>query len=155
MGTRADFYYGTGPEAQWLGSFAWDGDPATVAQRLSLDEGQHIASEADWRESVAAMLAGLDDATLPEQGWPWPWADSRTTDYAYTFVDHPEGGVLVSCFGSAWVGLEAALTDDDWPQWLSNTDLQKEVFPDMTAIQNVRWDKGSGVIVIGPSHEEN
>lgn len=149
MGTRADFYYGIGSDAQWLGSHAFDGDPATVAERLSLDAGQHIASEADWRESVAALLAGLPDATLPAQGWPWPWKDSRTTDYAYAWTPgHPQ--VLVSCLGSRWVDLPRVWTDRDWPQ---EAELNVEVFPDMTAVQNVRWDIGSGVIVIGPSRD--
>lgn len=144
MGTRADFYLGRGRDAVWLGSFAWDGDPATVATRLSLDAGQHIASEADWRESVAAMLKATADATYPEMGWPWPWEDSTTTDYAYAWV-HPEAEVMVSCFGSPWVELPVVLaTPDDWV----DTRTSPAVFPNMKAIQNVRWDEGSGVIVI-------
>jgi hypothetical protein len=30
MGTRADFYVGRGPDAEWLGSVAMDGYPSGV-----------------------------------------------------------------------------------------------------------------------------
>jgi integrase len=29
-----------------------------------------------FRKAVKEFFAGRDDATLPEQGWPWPWEDS-------------------------------------------------------------------------------
>ena len=143
MGTRADFYLGVGPEAEWLGSFAFDGYPDAVADDLSLTEATpNIASEADWRESVAGLLQ-RDDATLPDAGWPWPWDDSRTTDFAYAWS--PDSPVLVSCFGSAYVPLRTVLTAED-DSWIENKD---QVFPDMSARKNVRYDKGSGAIFIG------
>lgn len=94
MGTRADFYVGRGENAEWLGSVAWDGYPD------GFDTFYLKAATAEaWRATVAAELAGRDDATLPASGWPWPWEDSRTTDYAYAF----DGGrVWASCFGCEW-----------------------------------------------------
>ncbi len=40
------------------------------------------------------------------EGWPWPWPDSRTTDFAYGWIDSSslfgDGQVLVSRFGRPW-----------------------------------------------------
>src|ERR1041384_2735098 len=120
MGTRADFYVGTGPQAEWLGSVAYDGSPhgapATVIKKRS---------ETTYRAAVLELLdnPGSDFLpTRPEEGWPWPWEDSRTTDYAYTWARDPQdevvlrdaiewgkqdaveqlmrrGNVMISCFG--------------------------------------------------------
>lgn len=121
MGTRADFYIGTGPSAEWLGSLAYDGyrinDMTEVASRQNED---HVAcwaiktatTEETFRKGVADLLAANDDATLPEQGWPWPWDDSKTTDFAYAFVD----GV---CKAFSW---------GEGAEW-----------PDMTARKNVTY----------------
>lgn len=141
MGTRADFYIGTGQQAEWLGSFAWDGHPSSVAEDLSLTkETPHIASEDDWRESVAALLK-REDATLPERGWPWPWATSAATDYTYTWT--PDSPVLVSCGGSGYRPLLTVLEDGE-----DDADQTTEIFPDMSARMNVRWDVGSGLIFL-------
>lgn len=142
MGTRADFYIGVGKEAEWLGSIAWDGNPESVAPGLHLDVVPDIASDADWRETVAAFLASRDDATLPDRGWPWPWDDSGTTDYTYTWT--PDSPVLVSNYGSPYLPLKAALADDD-NEWPGGPD---EEFPDMSSRKNVRLDEGSGLIFI-------
>jgi hypothetical protein len=94
MRTRADYYIGTGKNAEWLGSTSYDGDEI---DRM-LDDGRGrddtdcwaiklATSEQAFREAVATMLAHRDDATTPDQGWPWPWKDSTTTDFAYAFVD--------------------------------------------------------------------
>lgn len=98
MGTRADFYVGTGEKAEWLGSIAFDGyriDEMKKAAKADL-AGEDSAAcwaiktatdEPSYRAAVTKLLSINDDATLPEQGWPWPWDDSSTTDYAYAFVD--------------------------------------------------------------------
>lgn len=96
MGTRADFYIGTGPQAEWLGSVAFDG------YQWAEDHDEPIWSaktETDFRAAVTAELSNRNDATTPDLGWPWPWDNSGTTDYAYYFSDG-----RVSC--------EAR---DDWP----------------------------------------
>lgn len=79
MGTRADFWI-WGEQPEWLGSVGWDGyewaeEPTHPIHR--------VMDEATYRQVVAGILADRDDATLPEQGWPWPWETSETTDYAY------------------------------------------------------------------------
>lgn len=140
MGTRADFYVGRGESAEWLGSIAWDGNPNGID-----DAVLRAATEEIYRETVAAFLK-RDDGTLPEMGWPWPWNDSGTTDYAYAF----EGSrVYGSCFGHAWWLLD--LNSETWgePEFDSDEPGDAAVFPDMTSRKNVTYGKRSGVIVIG------
>lgn len=140
MGTRADFYIGRGKDAEWLGSVAHDGYPDGV-----LRNGIGAAtSEADFRAGVAGHLASLDHATRPEQGWPWPWEDSRTTDYAYAWDD----GVWCCCFGSEWDTAAIALANDH-----EFARVKSATFPDMTARQNVTLGPRSGVIVLGIKRE--
>lgn len=154
MGTRADFYVGRGPDAEWLGSIAWDGYPdrGDIKQMLLTS-----LTEQEWREKVSSFLAENDDATMPEHGWPWPWEDSNTTDYAYTF----EGSeTWFCCFGSPWYkgsqqpmycGEMATPESDVWehdperPKPMG----EKSVFPDMTDRQRVAGGKRSGTIVVG------
>lgn len=136
MGTRADFY---SEDMTWLGSIAWDGYPAGIDLDLL-----RSTSDAVYRANVERFLASRDDSTLPERGWPWPWDDSRTTDYAYALRD---GAVHASSYGHAWfrVDPEAALCGeidtDDGPKLTC--------FPDMSAQKNVRFDGGSGVMILG------
>lgn len=118
MGTRADFYVGTGESAEWLGSVAWDGDDWEESPDCAL---MRATTEDEFRAAVADIAADRDDWTRPEDGWPWPWEDSGTTDCTYYF----EAGA-VSCDER-----------DDWP--------------DMSERQNVTFGKRSGVIVIGGS----
>ena len=116
MGTRADFYVGIGKDAEWLGSVAFDG------YEWEEDGDSRIAkatTEKEYRAAVAEMLGSRDDATLPEMGWPWPWNDSNTTDYAYAFKN----------------GTVKAITEDvEWP--------------DMSAIRKPTIGVRSGLIVV-------
>jgi hypothetical protein len=135
MGTRADFYMDRGQDAEWLGSIAWDGYPDDV----ELIESLHATSAEEYREAVAAMFGRRRDATLPAQGWPWPWDDSGTTDYAYAFDD---GKVWASNFGSPWFDPLGAHPEGD-------DDAADVPFPDMSARKNVQWSgPGSGLIVV-------
>lgn len=128
MGTRADFYLGRGADAEWLGSIAWDGYPSGVREVLA------AKSEKDFRSALAS-LATREDWTSPELGWPWPWKDSCTTDFAYAFDD---GRAWWSCFGSryndggiaAYEAYEERDLDDD------GDEENEEIFPDMTKRMN-------------------
>jgi hypothetical protein len=132
MGTRADFYIGRGESAEWLGSIAWDGYPDGMEPELVSAE-----TEDAFKTALAAFASKRDDWTKPEQGWPWPWETSRTTDYAYAF---DEGKVWASCFGRGWQS--AAEYDGD-------LELPKTaVFPDMSERKNVTFGPRSGVIVV-------
>ena len=135
MGTRADFYVGRGEQAEWLGSIAWDGDPAGIDEPV-----RRACLEKHYREAVSIFLM-RDDATLPAAGWPWPWDDSRTTDYAYAF----DGGrVWWSCFGRAW---RDALEDDAGEEPVAGG--QVAIFPNMKARANVAiGGPQSGLVVL-------
>lgn len=132
MGTRSDYYVGRGEQAEWLGSKAWDGYPSGVPDSLL-----QAKDEESYRQAVATHIAEGDDGTTPDQGWPWPWNDSRTTDYAYAF----EGGqVWASPFGYGWFKADGPEPEEsDWPK-------SKEVFPDMSERKDIAWDKRSGLL---------
>lgn len=125
MGTRADFWIGSGPEAEWLGSVAFDG------YEWAEEEGNAVMAAPtadDFRRRVAIVLE-RDDATVPAQGWPWPWSDSTTTDYAYVFED---GEVTAYAAGSS-------LKDDGTGP--------RHGWRDMTAFKNVTYSPRSGLII--------
>jgi len=114
VGTRADFYVGRGHDAEWIGSIGYDGWP-DGAPRPTLTK----ATEEWFRFSVA-IIADV----RPEDGWPWTWKDSGTTDYAYAF----EGGrVYCSASGGPWQ--DALKWDDDADDTAGMAKVA--VFPDM------------------------
>lgn len=132
MGTRADFYIGKGKDAEWLGSIAWSGHPSDIPDVIL-----EAKSPEDYRRVVIDILKGRRDATVPEQGWPWPWEDSQATDYAYAFFD---GKVLASRFGCSWF-------DPMQPKPELAGDKVVE-FPDMSARQAVARGERSGLIMV-------
>lgn len=148
MGTRADFYVGRGEQAEWLGSVAWDGYPGGMPEMLMKAE-----TEDTFRAEVAKMATDRDDFTAPERGWPWPWDTSSTTDYAYAFED---GKVYASGFGNPWFEVDLSQTNGGEPMEkdgdgeIVDVDRTGEpaVFPDMKARQNVRFDSGSGLLIL-------
>lgn len=138
MGTRADFYAGKGKDAEWLGSIAWDGYETS-------DEIDAAKTEVEYRDAVAAFLASRDDATLPSQGWPWPWNNSGTTDCSYWFFD-----------GQCWEALgspdryvpRGSMPEHEDEQEGCIEKCERIEFPDMSALKNVTLGKRSGVIII-------
>lgn len=83
MGTRADFYVGTGQDAEWIGSISYDGYPDG-----SPADAIEATNEASYRAAVEVLLADPEVlSTRPSDGWPWPWHNSHTSDYAYTWLD--------------------------------------------------------------------
>jgi hypothetical protein len=151
MGTRADFYVGRGKDAEWLGSIAMDGYPSGLSDEDSMQKRaprsrQLLASttEQGWRDEVAAFLARREDATRPADGWPWPWDNSGTTDYAYAF---DAGKVWGSCFGGEWFDPLLPEPEDDPTE-------AKVPFPDMSSRKAVTLGPRSGLIVVrGPGRE--
>lgn len=138
MGTRADFYVKTTAELEWLGSIAWDGYPDGIeASVLEAD------TDATFRAAVAKFFADRDDVTLPERGWPWPWNNSDTTDYAYVFADGV--GVVHKNYRAEIVRSAIRDGENDHQRVPSVT----YDHPDMSARKAVRFDKGSGLIVLG------
>ena len=146
MGTRADFYVGRGEDMRWIGSVAWDAFPWVIAEHGFLQ----AATEDEFVAGVTGMAETRSDFTSPEMGWPWPWADSSTTDFAYAFDD---GRVFVSRQTdehSDWI--EAApfasgcLEREDMNTLPSCGPLS---YPNMAHIQNVDFGSRSGLIVLG------
>ncbi len=133
MGTRADFYVGRGEKAEWLGSIAWDGHPESIDNVV-----RQATTAKEFRKAVVKFLKSRDDATLPKDGWPWPWDDSRTTDYAYAYE---KGAVYASCFGYEWFD-----STRDEPE-IADDDKQVAIFPNMKDIQKVAHGKRSGFMV--------
>lgn len=131
MGTRADFYIGRGTDAEWLGSIAWDGNEIP-------DGVRRAKNKSAYKEAVKRFLEGRDDATFPKDGWPWPWNDSATTDYAYAFDSMRTYGCV---FGGPWW---SAKKEPDHDKLTG----PKAVFPDMKDKQRVTFGPRSGVIVI-------
>lgn len=131
MGARADFYARNGEAIEWLGSVAWDGYLWAEQEDSAIREA---STSDEFRCAVAAELAGRDDATLPIEGWPWPWDDSRTTDYAYLFDG--DKGLRIFSFGREVN--EDRETAEKW-----------DGFPNMAEQKNVQWGAKSGVIVVG------
>lgn len=137
MGTRADFYVGKGVNAEWLGSIAWDGYPSDrdLAKIISR------TTEAEYRAAVESLLQKREDATLPKDGWPWPWENSQTTDFSYTFEN---GHCWASPFGHGWyndpIEAESGEKFENDP---------KVEFPDMTSRKQVAevGSKKSGIMV--------
>lgn len=130
MGTRADLWVRRGDNKlepqDWIGSIAWDGYPSGLP-----DDVLKAKTEREFRDRVAAMAAGRDDWTKPEDGWPWPWEDSNTTDYAYVF----ECG-RVMAFNFRWFPADEPEPDAD--------DEEEELeehgeFPNMESVKHSRW----------------
>lgn len=135
MGTRADFYIGRGKKAIWIGSIAMDGYPDGIPNEIF-----EISNEDEFRNVIKGFILGKDDGILPKAGWPWPWIDSRTTDYSYSLY---KGRVWASCFGNKWFD-----PINEEPEYEEKKDNDKEVFPDMTNIQNVAFGKKSGLLIV-------
>lgn len=147
MGTRADFYVGKGKDAEWLGSIAWDGYRGGISGYIL-----KATREEDYRKAVDAFLKSRDDATFPEQGWPWPWDNSHTTDCSYWFFD-----------GRCWDAQSYPTKlyvpcDEPEPDWSEDDEGELERkwldgrepidFPDMSERKNVAGGSRSGLITI-------
>src|SRR2546421_1262215 len=132
MGTRADFYLGRGKDMKWLGSTAWDSYPEGIPDTI-----KNAKSEAEYLRAIEGFSLVREDWTPPEQGWPWPWEDSGTTDYAYAF----DGGeVWVSPFGDGWfkaADIPAGLKGGDYYEWeeKQTKGKRKVNFPNMESRQ--------------------
>lgn len=167
MSTRADFYVGRGPDAEWIGSVSMHGYPGgledcepEIFRNQVFDPGSTggtlmmtARTEADYRAAVAQMGSTRDDFRGPERGWPWPWDDSSTTDYAYAFDDGQTWATTLqmpwwlidrdaTCYGEPREPGADAEDDDGRPAYPDGPVPQ---FPDMTGHRNARSAATSGV----------
>jgi hypothetical protein len=142
MGTRADLYIGRGKNAEWLGSIGWDGYPEAMPEPLLRAD-----SEESFRKVLRFFAGSRSDWTAPEKGWPWPWDDSGTTDFAYAW---DEGQVWISRFGRSWQSAA------DYNPDLGDLDFGRKVeFPDMSDRKNVTFGPRSGLIVVSSNPEKD
>lgn len=165
MGTRADYYVGRDPKTMvWLGSTAWDGYPDGKPAFYRLAKAE---TAEEYLVAIKKLAKGEDDWTDPKQGWPWPWGDSRTTDYAYAW---DAGRLWCSRFGHKWFDVaenarrlaefdarEKELEEQDedavaafyaeLDRYEEQRDGDKESqFPSMEDAQNVTLGKRSGIL---------
>lgn len=145
MGTRADFYVGRDPKTMdWKGSTAFDG----YTDGFSDEAWTKATTEDEFMIGIRDMLSRRDDATVPDQGWPWPWDSSYLTDFVYAFDD---GKVWASNGRYWWPYNEPEPYDEEeyerigYKAWTEAHPYME--FPDMSKLKNVRMDKGSGLIV--------
>jgi len=107
MGTRSDFYVAHTPtDLEWLGSMAYDG--------REVGELGAAENEDAFRQVVSEILRERDHSTSVEQGYPWPWRDSRLTDVVYVWVE--PHGVIRRCgdnYPISNIGKDAAYIPDD------------------------------------------
>lgn len=136
MGTKADFYIRKDKQMQWLASIGWDGHPESIDNPVL-----KATTEEEFKNQITEFIKDRDDYTLPESGWPWPWNDSRTTDYSYIFEN---GKVMASCFGNTLFDPLISNEEDE------EEDCKKleNYFPNMKDKMNVAYGKNSGLIVI-------
>jgi len=134
MGTRADFYIGIGRKSEWIGSIAWDGYPRGIPESI-------LSSDTikKFRRKVSEFLTIRDDATTPDKGWPWPWDNSKGTDFTYSFH---RGKVYASEYGGSWFD---PLSSPDGAETIVELGVPK--FPNMSKIKNVTLGRRSGLIV--------
>ncbi len=144
MGTRADFYEQNQGTLLWLGSVGWDGYDveemkAEHASKSALNQACWDIKSANtieaFRDALQRYFAERDDVTTSDAGWPWPWADSTTTDRAYVF-----DGERTRLY--AW-GCE--ITSDD----SADGPPPAGGWPNMEETRSVAFDKRSGLIVVG------
>jgi hypothetical protein len=85
MGTRADFYLmNDDGRMMWVGSKAHDGSPVNIPTDILIQ-----INPVMFEELVLDFLnLHRGDSIIRQDGdtWPWPWADSRVSDYSYLFV---------------------------------------------------------------------
>lgn len=97
MGTRADFYImDHDGSLEWLGSVSQDGGIVHIPAEILI-----CGNETIFEESVEDFITTRGERGILksiQEEWPWPWADSRLTDYSYIF-NVCTGKVLVSMFG--------------------------------------------------------
>src|SRR5690606_33999204 len=96
---------------------------------------KNVADETGFLAALRSYFESRDDVTLPDDGWPWPWDDSTTTDRAYVF---DRGRLMRYAWGKEIIGEDDA---DGEPEggW-----------PNMTQIKNVTLGNRSGMIVVRP-----
>jgi len=95
--TRADFYIGQGPDANWIGSINHDGYPENIPTDILI-----CINPVLYEELVVEFIKTYEYGVIRSEGgkWCWPWGDSRLTDYSYIF-EPSVNKVLASKYGKS------------------------------------------------------
>lgn len=151
MGTRADFYIvktKTGTP-KWLGSIAWDGN--------EIGNVEEAKTKLQYLGRIKKFLNGRDDSTYPENGWPWPWRNSKITDECYVFVEDKnkiyrlidyKGDHNDSAIPARFCPINVNYLDKEYDVKEIVRGEIEMVMPDMKEVMNVSFGKNSGLIVL-------
>lgn len=152
MGTRADFYIGKGKDAEWIGSIAWDGYRDGIPSTILNSHRPSV-----FRRRVVEWLKERNDATFPNQGWPWPWDDSSTSDCSYWYFEGRCWDVWPKISGGKGVWVPCDVAEPKWGNRGASETRQmakflkgcKPVeFPNMADKKQVTMGERSGLIVL-------
>ena len=123
MGTRADFYIGS-DKPKWIGSIFRDGQPWNIPLEILIQTNKTM-----YEELVVEFIES-QDGVLKTNGnaWPWPWENSKLTDYSYTLSKSMNLVLAYSMIGKhTFNPLKIAQGDD-----LSSARIYKQIkFPMM------------------------
>jgi len=115
-----DFYVRSPKSIEWLGSISSDGGVLeTICPEITF-----VTSAHEFRSELK-RIAERDDFILPEEGWPWNWPTSASTDFCYVFT---KDQVEVYKFGR-----KRSFTEDDTAVYSSRKDTW---FPDMSSAKS-------------------
>lgn len=88
MGSRSDFYVVKYDRLEWIGSVYQKGTPIDIPSDIFIQVNQVM-----FEEMVIEFLQSRKPYSViasEHERWPWPWADSRMTDYSYIFGLYPQ-----------------------------------------------------------------
>jgi hypothetical protein len=116
----ADFYVRLSKSIEWLGSISSNGGVLeTICPEITF-----VTSAHEFRSEIR-RIAKRDDFHSPEEGWPWKWKTSASTDFCYVFT---KDQVEVYKFGR-----KRSFTEDDTAVYSSRKDTW---FPDMSSAKS-------------------
>ena len=83
---KADFYVGVGQDAEWIGSVSNFGEIYQIPIEIFIQVNNIM-----YEEKVFEFIK-LCNGIIGQHPckWPWPWEDSRMTDYSYFFIPEHE-----------------------------------------------------------------
>ena len=125
---KADFYVGVGRQADWIGSVAKCGEIWAVSTPILLQVNKTM-----YEELVIEYINFCEGIVANHVcQWPWPWADSKMTDYSYIFIpEHEkvymsiEGGDLLDPIkiiqGKSLIEANVYLGAPDFPPMIEQT----------------------------------
>jgi hypothetical protein len=168
MGTRADFYTAKSEGIEWKGSVAFDGYSIAEADEKDLSpndkekrtqnflecEIKKCSDETTFNELLSEYFKNRDDVTLPNEGWPWPWENSKLTDETYLFKDgkvwrmYRHDGEYEDCTTPCYFAAVVDKLHDDEGDIIEPSEKLVLNVPDMTHLKNVQLGKKSGLIIV-------